>query len=237
MHGNFEPNVQVLSGGVGSGGIADGTVNSGSISSGVVSRFKLASGAANSGHIGSGAVQGQAGAGAFNIASGTIGTFDHASGASIARAYQLAPVYSGGLFTVLTRETISGVRAVQFTESGTLQIAMAAVSGRMPANGLVVDNVLSGIQANVYTGGALQFSSGLANFSGWVGKRVWVGRSGDVAQLSGWLSSGGHLSGDLGQVMGFAINSGAIMLNVSEGVYSGGPAGQRVTEAAGGLIL
>src|SRR5216683_3504444 len=100
--------------------------------------------------IGSGAVQ------SGNIASGQVGTYAFGSGATATRAMGLSPIYSGSFLTVVTEETVSGVRAVHISPSGNVRIAMAAVSGRMPAIGAVFENVLSGIQCNVYIGGAIQ---------------------------------------------------------------------------------
>ena len=126
---------------------------------------------------------------------------------------------------MVTEENISGVRAVAVSQSGNLRVAMAAVSGRMPAIGIVIDNRLSGEAANVYTVGQYQFASGMANFSGYLGKKIWVGRSGNVAVLSGTWSSGGYLSGDLGQGVGITFNSGNMIMSMDTVVWSGGPLG------------
>lgn len=175
-----------------------------------------------SGHVGSGAVLGQA-LGVGNIASGSLGTYDHASGCTVARAQAVAPLYSGLPWNQITAEIISGVRAVGYDQSGHIQIAMASVSGRMPAVGIIIDNVLSGISANVYTQGFFQFSSGLADYSGFLGRRVFVGRSGQLVTVSG--ANGAWLSGDFGQAMGNVTGSGSVLVNVSQVVFSGGPLG------------
>ena len=180
---------------------------------------------AQSGDVGSGAITGQAISGFYCVASGTLGTYDAASGFTAARSQATAPLFSGTSWNLLTAEAISGVRAVAVNQSGQLQVAMAAVSGRMPAVGIVIDNVLSGIQANVYTGGLLQFGSGLADYSGYTGKRAWIGRSGQVTTISGSFSSGGFASGDLGQVVGVITNSGAVLVNLDLTIRSGGPLG------------
>jgi hypothetical protein len=84
----------------------------------------------------------------------------------------------------------------------------------MPAVGVVVDNVASGIQTNVYTEGSFQLTSGLADFSGYLGTRLFVGRSGQIVSTSGSFNSGGLVSGDTYQGIGTAYNSGAFVINV-----------------------
>jgi len=58
-------------------------------------------------------------------------------------------------------ETISGstARAVALNQSGNAIMAMAAISGRMPAVGLTVNNALSGQAVSVVTHGAFQGST------------------------------------------------------------------------------
>ena len=65
----------------------------------------------------------------------------------------------------------------------------------------------------------------MADFSGHIGKRVWVGGSGQVTTVSGSWSSGGFASGDIGQVLGTAVNSGAVAFCVGFTLLSGGPLG------------
>jgi len=127
-----------------------------------------------------------------------------------------------------TAEAISGAVAVALNQSGQAIIAMAAVSGRMPAVGITVAgvNTLSGQSiAVVQMGGANQYSTTVANYSGYIGKRVWVGRSGQITTISGTFSSGGFASGDFGQSIGIIANSGAIWYNVDSTMFSGGPLG------------
>ena len=187
---------------------------------------------AQSGDIGSGAITGGASSGNYCVASGTLNTYDHSSGTCVRAANYVAPLHSGTAWSVITAENISGVRAVALDQSGHLVVAMASVSGRMPAIGIVSDGVLSGIPANVYTQGFIQHTSGLADYSGYLAKRLWVGRSGQITTLSGSWSSGGFASGDLGQPIGTAINSGAVLANVHPVEWSGGPLGV----AAGGTF-
>lgn len=214
-----------------SGDIADNTVFSGAIGSGQISTFKIASGGLGSGaigsgqigntHLGSGSVlsghiaSGQVGNN--HVASGSVGTYNTASGLVARAASFVTPFQSGTAWSLLTGEIISGVKAVCISQSGNLRIAMASISGRMPAIGIVVDNVLSGIPANVYTQGMFVLTSGLGDYSGSIGKPVWVGRSGNIVSWSGGFNSGGlnvASGGDFIQRVGIAITSGDFVANV-----------------------
>jgi hypothetical protein len=199
----------LLSGGVTSGDLGPNVVVSGNVASGALNgaiggaNDSIASGSVGSTNIGSGQIQN------VNLASGTI-----------ARAANYAGVFFSGLwgFPLITEETISGARAVHVTQSGTLRVAMASVSGRMPAVGISFDNVLSGIPAIVYTQGAFQFTSGMNDFSGYLGKALFVGRSGQIVAQSGNWNSGGlnAASGqDLIQRVGLIINSGGCSISVN----------------------
>lgn len=165
-----------------------------------------------------------------DVLSGTLSTWTLCSGIIANHAQEVVPIYSGGLWTALTAERISGTRGVYVTSSGTIGIAMAGVSGKTPAIGVCYEQVESGIQIDVHVVGFHQFTSGLADFSGYLGFRVWLGRSGEINVLSGSWNSGGYTSGDVGQAMGQAVNSGAVLFNVNQVIWSGGPLG----EATGG---
>ncbi len=102
---------------------------------------------------------------------------------------------------------------------------MAAVSGRMPAIGVVETNVLSGSPAIIHSLGFHQMTSGMNDYSGYMGKTLYVGRSGQIHQVSGSWGSGGWLSGDMGQILGLVINSGAVLYNIGLRMTSGGPYG------------
>lgn len=193
---------------------------------------------AASGDVGSGSITGQAGGGYFCVASGTLSSYDVASGMTVPRAQNLTPIFSGSLWNsgLITGETISGIRAVCLDKSGdgtgAVIIAMAAVSGRWPAIGIVKDNVLSGLGVNVYTDGLILFTSGLGEFSGFIGLRLWLARSGAVTPISGGPNSGGYASGDVGQPLGVVARytsgmaSGSFaLLNVHPVMWSGGPLG------------
>jgi hypothetical protein len=241
--------LEVTSGGAIAGSIGNNAVVSGSIASGSVSRFNIASGAFNSGHIGSGAIGGSAvGTGVFNIASGTLGSFDFGSGVITSAATRriasgqigafhfssgtiisvarfLCPLTSGLLWNINAEETISGGRAVNISQSGYLRIAMASLSGRQLAAGVVMDNILSGFPANVFVHGAFQFTSGMADYSGKLGRTVLVGRSGQIVTMSGSWNSGGFVtgSGDRFQRVGVVMNSGGFVANVDAVTWSGDP--------------
>lgn len=251
----------IASGQVGSVHLEDGTVVTVDLGSGAVVSGIIASGQVGSHHLSSGSVQGYLGLpGASHVLSGTLSAFDigdgqvtsghhgsgqlstyhFGSGATIRNALFSSPVASGTSWELVTEEAISGVRAVCVSQSGNLRIAMAAVSGRMPAIGVAIDNVLSGIPVNVYNGGLVFFTSGLFTGIAHFGQPVWVGRSGHLVPISGSFGSGGFASGDIGQKMGVAVTrsgsashgSGAVLLSPCTVVWSGGPLG----EATGGTV-
>ncbi len=194
------------------------SIASGALTPAEVTSGFIAQNAVTSGNIGSGAVTGQAGGGAFDVASGTLGTYDHGSGTIVRGAQFVTPFQSGTSWSLITEEIVSGIRAVMISPSGNIRVAMASVSGRMPAIGIVVDGVLSGIPANVYQIGMFQTTSGLVDYSGQLGKPVWVGRSGQVVSWSGSFNSGGlnvASGGDFIQRIGVIVNSGAFVVGIS----------------------
>jgi len=101
-----------------------------------------------------------------NIASGQVSTHHFASGAIIDAAQFTATNF-------VAAENISGVRAVAFAgTSGQVQIAMAWLGGsgmfpvqtsRMPAIGVVIDNVLAGATVRVYERGIVSVASGFSS--------------------------------------------------------------------------
>ena len=231
MHGLFERGnlpADVSSGQITSGDVGNNSVTSGSIANGQIFTFHVASGGFLSGAIGSGQIGtshvASGGLGSGAIGSGQIGTRHIASGGLQSGAVGsglLIPsisvlVKDGGL---IAGENISGLRAVFVNRSGDLQVAMASLSGRMPAIGVVIDNVLSGAVTQVFSHGFFQAASGLADYSGMIGDTLWVGRSGHVVQWSGAFNSGGlsvTTSGsDFIQRLGVIVNSGGGLLNVS----------------------
>lgn len=162
-----------------------------------------------------------------NIASGNVDTYHFASGATVSVAQNVTPIWSGSLiFDAISSETISGIRAVCFQRggSGAVRIAMTMVSGRMPAMGVVADNVLSGIAVNVIVQGSIVFTSGLTA-SGLIGKCVHVGRSGQLVPWSGSFNSAGWISGEMTQRIGCiaaqssGATSGTFVINVDYSTY------------------
>ena len=131
----------------------------------------------------------------------------------------VTPINSGSTLTMITEELISGVRAVAISQSGNIRIAMASVSGRMPAVGIVVDNVTSGQQVAVYTEGSFQLASGLGDYSGFIGSQLTVGRSGQIISLSG--NFGGLASGGLIQAIAVAQNSGRFLIGLGQPLQVG----------------
>jgi len=214
-------------------------VSSGNVASGQLGTIHITSGGLLSGTLGSGSVTGQAlGPTGPNmvIASGSISPYDVASGTSFYGAVVAGgtPWVSGAVagqpgvpnpLQGATAEVVSGPVAVCFNQSGQLQVAMASISGRQPAIGIALGNAFSGKQVPWAMLGAIQYSSGMAFFSGWTGTRAWLGRSGQIVQLSGSWASGGWASGDMGQPIGQIVNSGGIVFHVSPIMWSGGPLG------------
>ncbi len=210
----------LTSGAVRSGTIASGQIGTLHHASGSIFWFLHGSGSVLRAHMASGVVDNTKIADASilsnHIASGQIGTYASASGTTVNRAIFTGPFVSGTSWTMLTEEIISGTKAVCISQSGNLRVAMASVSGRMPAIGVVVDNVASGIQANVFSHGVFQVTSGMANYSGRLGQTLYVGRSGNIVSMSGAFNSGGFLSGDIYQRIGTAFNSGGVVIQLSE---------------------
>ncbi|RJQ24612.1 hypothetical protein C4577_07525 [Candidatus Parcubacteria bacterium] len=223
---NASGSFALTSGIIVSGLIGNNAVNSGNVSSGAIGQFHHASGSVTSGHVGNGAVvSGSIASGTVgspHIASGQIQTYHHSSGSTAPQSMGLL-FYSnsGEMYTAVTEEPISGIRAVQISQSGYLRIAMASVSGRWPALGIVIDNVASGLRAPVYGIGTVQIplaaASGIVDFSGYLGRQLVLGRSGHVVTDSGGFNSGGLVAGDAVQPLGsVGINSGQINLNVED---------------------
>lgn len=239
--------------------VASGSFTGFELGSGSVVSGRVASGQIGNFHVASGQVQGLAGAGVPNVASGTFTGFELGSGSVVSgrvASGQLgeshlasgvkdhgllaggAPFVSGTTtpiptITSITAENISGGRAVCFNQSGQLVVAMAATSGRRPAIGVTTSmsgNALSGLTVSWMQVGGWQGESGLADYSGYLQRRVWLGRSGQITTISGSWSSGGFASGDVGQPLGVIANSGGIIINVFPFMVSGGPLGL----AAGG---
>ena len=224
----------IASGQIGSFHIASGSVTSGNIGSQAVTSGSIASGTIGSVHIGSGQIL------SGNIASGQIGINHLASGiiqsgaagitsgATIDTSQQVQPYKSGTPFVINTAELISGIRAVSITSSGTLQIAMASVVSRMPAIGVVPDNISSGQPATVTTIGHVVSTSGVVGLSGQIGKQLYVGRSGQITAVDTGFNSGGFLSGDLLQIIGLVDGIDSAFINtypldvLSQGLITSG---------------
>lgn len=202
--------VVTLSGTVGSGEIASGSVQgffgtTRHIASGTVGSFDLGSGAITFGTVGSGAVV------SGNVASGQLADYHFASGASIDVAgwivedsYFTSELISGGASGL-------GPKAVCFDQSGLfLLTAMASVSGRMPAIGVVTANLTSGAAATVYRLGKL-YAGPTIDFSGWTNQPVYVGQSGHV------VASGAPTnSGDIQQILGTSLAGSGLFLNIGD---------------------
>jgi len=120
--------------------------------------------------------------------------------------------------------TISGGRFVSIASGGGWQIASASLSGTMPAQGFVADNVLTnapftyGTPQAVYSYGLIGITSaansGLLSIDG---ATLYVGRSGRPTTLA----SGGFLSGDVLQPIGTCVSSGLMLLDLGQPLFSG----------------
>lgn len=149
-----------------SGDIAPNAVSSGNIASGTIGSVHLADNAVQSGDIAPNAVN------SGNITSGTIGEIHFRSGFSVTTAQLLIDN------TWLTAEPISGGRCVAFNTSGELVQAKADDDTRLPSVGVLDGNYASGVAATFYHKGRL--STAFFDFSGFIGKRLFVGVSGEL---------------------------------------------------------
>lgn len=142
-----------------------------------------------------------------DLGSGQVGTTHFASGTA---AYALGDL-------IQTAETISGGRAVCFNGSGFLIQAMASVSGRMPAVGILASNYLSGIQAFAQRDGMvlstlLSTDNLSGGISGLLNQLIYVGRSGNLTgYFSGRLATP-EQSGDWAQCVGVGVSWSGLYL-------------------------
>lgn len=216
--------------------LARQAVKSGHIASGSIGRFHLAN---NIGNVAGGqpifapqSIFGQAAGGVFHIASGSIGPLNIGSGnirSGNVASGQIGSFHigSGTTFTavalgisdlLVTTEVITGFLAVHINKSGLADIAMAAISGRMPAVGIAVSGAVSGGTIMVlHAGIAVSPISGFLDASGRMGHTLYVGRSGVVTALEPTGNSG-----DLIQKIGVTVLSGTMIVQPG-GVYSGLP--------------
>jgi len=163
-------NTQIQSGSIAAGNNGGGIVGTAvQIQSGTIVGANIGSGAILSGHI----------------ASGQVGTIHLTSGIIVTQARAIIDDFSAAGTPLITEENISGVRAVNISQSGTLRVAMPSISGRMPVVGVTLSGALSGQACSFWTDGFFQISSGMVNFSGRVGSQIWVNRSGLIAPWSG----------------------------------------------------
>lgn len=194
----------VLSGAIASGQVgqnhhSSGSVTSGAVASGQIGHFHISSGAITSGSIGMAGVPDGTKVfrddftwvtNAATVTSGTITTDKLASG--------LETIASGVMIQCMTTELISGCKAVNSffaSTSGYMNVRIAYPSaglGRLPACGIVIDNVASGTLANVYIKGNIFPSGQLTNTAG---TPVYIGLSGQLAQNPNNTISGNQVLG------------------------------------------
>jgi hypothetical protein len=186
-------------------------------------------------NVGSPHGSGSLGAASINsgeISSGQIGGIHLSSG-----CVQSGHVISGNIITYSrsvvddtfnAMENISGVRCVQIQGSGFARIAMAAVSGRMPAYGVAFTNALSGESVSIVMAGTVrvptaEISSGVAASGRWM-SRLWVGASGQLVTISGGgptIGIGPTNSGAMGQLIGSTTGSGRVIIDMDATMLSG----------------
>lgn len=222
VQGFFGTTRQIASGTVGVFDFGSGAVVAGTVGSGAIVSGNIASGQIGPNHLGSGAVTSGA------IASGQIGTNHISSGSIITYSRNVQ------LDQYRTAEAISGVRCVQFdlTNSGAVRIAMAAVSGRYPAQGVAFGNALSGqpisvIRYGEVLGPASEIGSGLCISGRAGGRSLWLGASGQLVTVSGGgptIGVGVTNSGAWGQRMGVTTTSGAVLVDPNTFVQFSGSA-------------
>ncbi len=133
-----------------------------------------------------------------SIASGSLSNTLFASGTLIDSARWLQDDF------YTTAEAISGTRCVGFTQSGYLQVAMAGVSGRMPAIGVCTTNYASGAAALLITQGramSAQFNVSGNFFSGFLNQLCYVGTSGEFVSISGIPFASGNIQQAIGMIV------------------------------------
>lgn len=202
-----------LSGAIGSGQIGSPHIATNSIVSGKVQQYAV---------VGSQVLPNSG-----QIASGSIGTPDIGITAIVPYAQTsllLGPTSSGvqlpavGITPVLGESfgIGTGDQPVCVDQSGFIIHARAAVSGRMPAIGIL----LSGPNNTTHTPIASPivtsyFSLGTAGvFSGYENAPIYVGRSGGLVLSSGSFNSGGFVSGDFIQQVGVVLNNSGCAYNI-----------------------
>lgn len=189
------------------GNIASGTIWPNDFGGGVVASAAIGATAIGNPHINTTDPL-QSGA----IASGQVGTFHATSGMMVTQAKL------GVDDSIVTTENVSGFMCVAVNKSGLAQVAMAAVSGRMPAVGIAMSGALSGGTIRLLMQGlAIPAASGLLDQSGRVGMTAYVNRSGNITTLAPTANSG-----DLIQKIGVVILSGKLMVMPGD-VFSGLP--------------
>jgi len=148
-----------------------------------------------------------------------IGTVANSSGMIVGK---YSESYLADYF--IAEETISGGRAVALGRSGQVIIAMSMLGGsgltpqtspRMPAIGVVMDNILSGSLARVYRNGYISFSGWLSTgMSGAISSgTIWVGASGTLTTTRPAAISG--IMNPILQTVGtFGPGSGMVDVNI-----------------------
>lgn len=247
MRGYFEPDLTELSGSISSGEIGSGAIQGffGStrhIASGTIGVTDFGSGAVITGTVGSGAIQ------SGNVASGQLGNFHLASGQVQGLAGTGVPNLASGTATrhnlnsgcvidfIACEQAVSGIIAVAWGSGKCFVVPAERGSGlRLPAIGIVAGNFVSGAIVPVVRRGLVRGVTSGVMASGLLPIYLYLGSGGLIIDQSGFhegLSSGhgaaptaagSGYSGALVQRLGSPI-SGGIDVQIGEltsGLFSG----------------
>jgi hypothetical protein len=229
IQGFFGTTPHIASGTLGTFDFGSGAIIAGAVGSGAVRSGNIASGGVGFGHIANAAVR------SGSVASGQLFDFHFASGAKIDSAQRL-----WDNFNFIAGERISGgvepaaVCIGTISGAPTILTAMASVSGRMPAIGVVIANVASGATATVYKHGPLYGTN--ISLSGYQGRALFVDRSGRLN-----ASGAPTLSGDVVQCVGYVLQNSGMFLDMGdafEGLIKSGDVGSGAIggQGAGGYF-
>lgn len=208
-------NAAVLSGSIGSGQIASGHFASGFVAGILSGSANLTSGQVGSGFLGNNSVL------SGNIGSGQVSTPHFASGTAISYANAIMAPF-------IAEDMISGVRAVTININpggdAVVRIAQPLSQGisngaHWPAQGIVIDDVVSGGTVNVYFQGLVYSDRWSGNWSTnfTFNNPAWVNGSGGIDTIDTIsVFSGSHMP------IGTWINASGLYLNAIGGLVASG---------------
>ncbi len=183
---------------------ASGSIGGTHVASGAIAGANIAATAVASANIAVGAVGGTLvqnyGIISGKMASGSVNSTDLASGISISIAQIVQET------TFKASQPVSAFMCVQFTTSGYFAQDNAMNYSSMPTIGIATANIASGAVGTFQYRGRLTATSGVWNFSGYNGLRVFTGVSSEVTV------SGPSVSGSCVQAIGKTISLDTIMV-------------------------